>query len=57
MVTVAVDTQAKNVVIRIRPAATTDLVPNRTASLVPTTEAIATDVATGSTRTPAASGP
>ena len=43
--------------IKNSPEATISFVPNRTASLVPRIEEIATNEATGSRRTPVDSGP
>src|SRR3954471_2829241 len=57
VVTVALETQRKNTARSASPVVTTSLVPRRTASLVPSTEAIATAMATGRVRTPAANGP
>jgi hypothetical protein len=53
----AVDVHASPAARQASPAATTSLVPLRTASRVPTTAVTPTVVATGSRRTPVDSGP
>ena len=51
-----VATQNRNAPVRSRPLATTALFPILTASFVPSTEATASDVATGKIRTPVPRG-
>ena len=57
MATLTVEIHAYATVRQTRPPPTTTFVPRRTATCVPTSDPTATDVATGSSRSPVSSGP